>query len=57
MIEQGTELDKRLAEAGATYNQEVQGNPGHGRGSPHIHIWGEMIDAIIEDEKNKDFDP
>ena len=56
MIDQGSELDKRLAEAGATYNHEVQGNLAHGLGSPHIHSWGELVDAIPEDEKNKDFD-
>ena len=47
-IKKDSHLDHRLHEAGTDYNEAVQGNPGHGKGPPHIHIWMALVEGVIE---------
>ena len=36
---------------GQVYYERTKGNPKHGLGSPHLHIWGALLQEIIEDER------
>ena len=55
-IQKDSFIDTRLAEAGTDHNMAVQGQPGHGKGPPHIHIWSALVDAVLEDPALKEWD-
>ena len=44
-------LDKRPLVRGQECNKKVQGHPGHGTGSSRVHMWAELVEALLDEPK------